>query len=125
ELLRIRVEKAERYNRELPEIKGLEIPYVPPYATHTYQSYCLRLTKDCRLDREELMTNLLRHGIATRRGVMASHLEKTYLDRIGRVSLPITEEATAHTMLIPLFATMTDEEQTYVIDALRDELGPA
>jgi len=125
ELLKVRIEKAERYNRELPEIKGLQIPYVPPYATHTYQSYCLRLTKDCRLDREELMTKLLHRGIATRRGVMASHLEKTYIDRIGPVSLPITEEATAHTMLIPLFATMTDEEQTYVIDALREELGPA
>src|SRR4029077_536211 len=59
ELLRIRIEKAERYNRELRAIKGLEIPFVPPYATHTYQSYCLRLTKDCRLDRETLMTNLL------------------------------------------------------------------
>src|SRR5438552_14072398 len=125
ELLRIRIEKAERYNRELPEIKGLEIPYVPPYATHTYQSYCLRLTKACRLDRETLMTNLLRRGIATRRGVMASHLEKTYTDRIGKVSLPVTEDATAHTMLIPLFATMTDEQQSYVIDALREELGPA
>jgi perosamine synthetase len=125
ELLRIRIEKAHRYDRELPAIKGLEIPYVPPYATHMYQSYCLRLTKDCRLDRETLMTNLLRRGISTRRGVMASHLEKTYTDRIGRVSLPITEEATEHTMLIPLFATMTDEEQTYVIDALREELGPA
>ena len=125
ELLRIRIEKAARYNRELPEIKGLEIPYAPPYATHTYQSYCVRLTKDCTLDREELMTNLLRRGIATRRGVMASHLEKTYTDRIGRVSLPVTEEATEHTMLIPLFATMTDEEQTYVIDALREELGSA
>jgi len=125
ELLKVRIEKAERYNRELPQIKGLEIPHVPPYATHTYQSYCLRLTKDCRFDREMLMTNLLHRGIATRRGVMASHLEKTYVDRIGKVSLPITEEATAHTMLIPLFATMTDEEQTYVIDALREELGPA
>src|SRR6266702_8854434 len=45
ELLRIRIAKAERYNKELPEIKGLVIPYVPPYATHTYQSYCLRLEK--------------------------------------------------------------------------------
>jgi dTDP-4-amino-4,6-dideoxygalactose transaminase len=26
-------------------------------------------------------------------------------------------------MLIPLYATMTDEEQTYVIDALREELA--
>src|SRR5712691_9496705 len=123
ELLRIRIAKAERYNKELPEIKGLVIPFVPPYATHTYQSYCLRLTKDCKLDRETLMTNLLHRGIATRRGVMASHLEKTYTDRIGKVSLPVTEDATRTTMLIPLFAAMTDDEQSWVIESLREELG--
>lgn len=125
ELLEARVERARRYNAELPEIRGLQIPWVPPYAEHTYQSYCVRLTKDCPLDREELMTRLLRRGIATRRGVMASHLEKTYTERIGRVSLPVTEEATRTTMLIPLYATMTEEEQSYVIDSLREELGPA
>jgi dTDP-4-amino-4,6-dideoxygalactose transaminase len=123
ELLRIRRKKAERYNEELAEVKGIEVPFVPKYAEHTYQSYCLRLTKDCRLDREELMTNLLRRGIATRRGVMASHLEKTYTDRQGKLSLPVTEEATRTTMLIPLFATMSDEEQSWVIESLREELG--
>ncbi len=123
ELLRIRREKAARYNRELAEVKGIETPYSPQYASHTYQSYCLRLTKDCRLDREELMTNLLRRGIATRRGVMASHLEKTYTDRYGTVSLPVTEEATRTTMLIPLFADMTEEQQSWVVQSLREELG--
>lgn len=123
ELLRLRRARAARYNEELPGIKGIEIPYVPEYAEHTYQSYCLRLTKDCRLDREDLMTNLLRRGVATRRGVMASHLEKTYTDRNGKVSLPVTEAATASTMLIPLYATMTDEEQSWVIESLREELG--
>jgi len=123
ELLRVRRDRAKRYNEELSEIRGIEVPYVPLYAEHTYQSYCLRLTKECRLDREELMTNLLRRGIATRRGVMASHLEKTYTSRYGRVSLPVTEEATRTTMLIPLYAAMTDEEQTYVIEALSEELG--
>jgi perosamine synthetase len=123
ELLRIRRAKAQRYNVELAEVKGIEVPFVPKYAEHTYQSYCLRLGKECRLDREELMTNLLRRGIATRRGVMASHLEKTYTSRQGTVSLPITEEATRTTMLIPLFATMSDEEQSWVIESLREELG--
>ena len=123
ELLGIRVAKATRYNAELAKIKGLEVPYTPPYATHTYQSYCVRLTKDARLEREELMSRLLKRGIATRRGVMASHLEKVYRDRVGKVSLPVTEEAARTTMLIPLFASMTDDEQSYVIDALREELG--
>jgi len=122
ELLSVRRAKAKRYNEELSEIGGIEVPYVPPYAEHTYQSYCLRLTKGT-LDREVLMTNLLRRGIATRRGVMASHLEKTYTSRYGGLSLPVTEEATRTTMLIPLYATMSVEEQTYVIDALREELG--
>ena len=125
ELLRIRVEKAKRYDRELGRIGGLAVPYVPPYATHTYQSYCLRLTPDARVEREELMTRLLRRGIATRRGVMASHLEQVYRDRVGRVALPITEDASRTTMLIPLFAAMTDDEQTYVIESLREELDPA
>jgi len=123
ELLGIRVAKATRYNAELAKIKGLEVPYTPPYATHTYQSYCVRLTKDARVEREELMSRLLKRGIATRRGVMASHLEKVYRDRVGKVWLPVTEEAARTTMLIPLFASMTDDEQTYVIDALREELG--
>jgi len=120
ELLRIRVAKAERYTRELTGLK-LRTPYTPPYATHTYQSYCLDL--DPSVDRDDLMARLLQRGVSTRRGVMASHLEKVYRDRVGQVSLPITEKKARSTMLIPLFATMTDDEQTYVIESLREELG--
>jgi perosamine synthetase len=123
ELLRIRVAKADRYGRELADLKKVRTPYTPPYATHTYQSYCLDL--DRSVDRDDLMARLLRRGVATRRGVMASHLEKVYRDRVGKVSLPITEEKARSTMLIPLFATMTDDEQTYVIESLREELAAA
>jgi len=123
ELLRIRVAKADRYTRELADLKKVRTPYTPPYATHTYQSYCLDF--DRSVDRDDLMAGLLRRGVATRRGVMASHLEKVYRDRVGKVSLPITEEKARSTMLIPLFATMTDDEQSYVIESLREELGAA
>ena len=123
ELLRIRVAKADRYSRELADLKKVRTPYTPPYATHTYQSYCLDF--DRSVDRDDLMARLLRRGVATRRGVMASHLEKVYRDRVGKVSLPITEEKARSTMLIPLFATMTDDEQSYVIESLREELGAA
>jgi dTDP-4-amino-4,6-dideoxygalactose transaminase len=123
ELLRVRVAKADRYGRELADLKKVRTPYTPPYATHTYQSYCLDL--DRSVDRDDLMARLLRRGVATRRGVMASHLEKVYRDRVGTVSLPITEEKARSTMLIPLFATMTDDEQSYVIESLREELATA
>ncbi len=126
ELLAARRERADRYKAELPKIRGLETPFVPAYgAPHTYQSYMVTLTTDCPLEREDLMTRMLHRGIATRRGIMASHLERTYTSRYGTVSLPVTEEVARTTMLIPLYATMTEDEQTYVIDALREELGPA
>ena len=125
ELLHDRRVRAERYNRELPAIRGIAIPFVPPYASHTYQSYVIRLTPDARLEREALMTNLLRRGVASRRGVMASHLEPVYLKRQGPVSLPHTELASTTTVTIPLYPQMTDDEQSYVIDALREELGAA
>jgi dTDP-4-amino-4,6-dideoxygalactose transaminase len=124
ELLAARRKRADRYNAELALIRGLGIPYVPAYgAPHTYQSYMVTLTKDCPLEREELMTRLLRRGIATRRGIMASHLERTYTSRYGTVSLPVTEEVARTTMLLPLYATMTEDEQSWVIDSLREELG--
>ena len=126
ELLAARRERADRYKAELPKIRGLETPFVPAYgAPHTYQSYMVTLTTDCPLEREDLMTRMLHRGIATRRGIMASHLERTYTSRYGTVSLPVTEEVARTTMLIPLYATMTEDEQTYVIDSLREELGAA
>ncbi len=126
ELLAARRTRAARYDAELATIRGLVPPFVPAYgAPHTYQSYMVTLTKDCPLEREELMIRLLRRGIATRRGIMASHLERTYTSRYGAVSLPVTEEVARTTMLLPLYATMTEDEQAYVIDALREELGPS
>jgi len=71
------------------------------------------------------MENLLARGIATRRGVMASHLERVYVSRVGRISLPVTEEAARSTVLLPLYPTMSEEEQGYVVKALLEELGPS
>src|SRR5207245_10469705 len=59
ELLRIRVAKAERYNAELARIRGLEVPYTPPYATHTYHSYCIRLTNAVKRHQAVLQNLLL------------------------------------------------------------------
>jgi dTDP-4-amino-4,6-dideoxygalactose transaminase len=117
ELLRIRREKAARYDRELADIERLATPYVPPYATHTYQSYCVDL--DPSVDRAEVMRKMAERGVATRRGVMATHLEKPYRSDL---SLPITEAKAKSTMLIPLFPSMGDAEQTLVIEALHAAL---
>jgi perosamine synthetase len=64
------------------------------------------------------MAKLADQGIATRRGVMASHLEPFYRERYPELSLPVTEAASAETLLLPLYVGMTEAEQDEVISSL-------
>jgi dTDP-4-amino-4,6-dideoxygalactose transaminase len=104
---------AERYNAALAHVPYLETPYDPPYATRTWQSYCLRLLPGSPLQRTQLMRALLVEGVATRRGVMAIHEELAYPGEYR--ALTHTEAASRDVMMLPLFPDLTEEEQDYVI----------
>lgn len=118
-ILERRLEIGKRYNQAFADLDFIETPYEPPYAKHTYQSYCLRVAHNSPKTRDEIMQAMQAAGIATRRGVMASHLEPFYVNKYGRVSLPVTEQATRDTILLPIYAQMTDQELETVIHALR------
>jgi perosamine synthetase len=105
---------AERYSASLAGIPSIEAPKEPEYATRTWQSYPVRVGPG--VSALDLMRRLMREGIATRRGIMAIHLEQAYADRA--VSLPHTEAAAADTVLLPLFVGLTDRAQDYVVDRI-------
>lgn len=122
-ILTRRRELAQRYNTLLGTIDGLTTPYAPEYAPHTYQSYCVRLDPERCAARDDVMERMLQRGIATRRGVMAIHEEPSYRALAAGVSLPETEAATRHTLLLPLFYEMTEAQQDRVVEALRESVG--
>jgi dTDP-4-amino-4,6-dideoxygalactose transaminase len=116
-----RVELAEKYTRALRSIPGLLSPHIPDYAAPNYQSYAVRVTAEYPLSRDRLMQALLDRGIGTRRGIMNSHQEPAYAGE-DHYHLPHSEEARDRVLLLPLYPTMTDEEQEYVLWQIR-ELG--
>ncbi len=123
-ILRCRQRLAARYNEKLSHLTGVTTPFVPDYATHTYQSYALRLDPACTPPREQIMAEMLEWGVATRRGVMAIHEEPYYrLTRQVQTSLPVTEAATRNTLLLPMYTTMSEAEQDYVVEAFQQCLG--
>ena len=109
---------ARRYAELLDGCEWLSVPYEPSDRRHTYQSYCVRIAAPRQ--REEIMALLASRGIATRRGVMAIHLEPYYRQQFPDVVLPITEACTLETLLLPLFPGLTDGEQGMVAEALLD-----
>ncbi len=125
-ILTARQRLAARYGWLLAEIPGASVPFVPEGLTHTYQSYAVRLDPACTPPRERIMELMLRQGVATRRGIMAIHEEpyyKRYHQRQGReVRLPVTEAITRETLLLPIYTTLTEDEQNFVVIALRDAL---
>lgn len=122
-ILQRRLEIGGRYNQAFADLDFVETPFEPPYAKHTYQSYCLRIAHNAPKTRDEIMAAMQAAGIATRRGVMAAHLEPFYLNTFGRVQLPVTEDATRSTILLPIYAQMTEAEVETVIATFRKVLN--
>ena len=121
ELVARRRALASRYNELLGNIEGLRLPFEPSWARSNWQSYCVRLPD--RVDQRTVMQNLLDQGIATRRGIMCSHREAPYADEKPRHDLRQSELAQDQAILLPIYAQMSEDDQTRVATALRAELS--
>jgi len=74
------------------------------------------------------MQALLDQGISTRRGVMNIHLEGAYADRGShRAATSLTRSVSAQqqTIILPLYAQMTELDIVRVVETLRQALADA
>jgi perosamine synthetase len=120
ELVARRRAHASRYAELLGNIEGLSLPAEPEWAHSNWQSYCVRLPN--HVDQKEVMQNLLDQGIATRRGIMCSHREAPYLNGKQRHDLRQSELAQDHSILLPIYAQMSEDDLVSVADTLKIEL---
>jgi perosamine synthetase len=111
---------AARYFGLLGNFEGLRLPAEPDWARSNWQSLCVCLPD--HLDQRTVMQNLLDQGIATRRGIMCSHREPSYADVEQRYELLQSERAQDRSILLPIYAQMSEQDQARVADALRKEL---
>jgi dTDP-4-amino-4,6-dideoxygalactose transaminase len=121
---------AARYHDLLADIPGLIFPKEPDWARTNWQSYCVRLPDHA--DQRQVMQQLLDEGIATRRGIMCAHLEPAYSApntwRCAQAhckpggscpNLAESERAQNQGIILPLFDTLTEEQQAKVAQSLR------
>jgi perosamine synthetase len=116
EILERRRRLAKRYTEAIGQMPYVEAPHDPPYATRTWQAYCASLREGSPVRRADLLQRLLDDGIAAKGGVMAIHNQPAYAG--SAADLPFTEVAARDSFMLPLFPSMTDEQQEYVISRL-------
>lgn len=107
---------AVRYAELLGEAPWLSLVREPSYARTNWQSFCVRLPDSA--DQRTVMQAMLDAGIATRRGIMCAHREDVYASQPLRMSLPESEAAQDHAIVLPLYPQMTDEDQQKVASTL-------
>lgn len=111
------------YGALLSPIAGLRAPAEPSWARSNWQSYCVTLPAGA--NQAEVMQTLLDQGISTRRGVMNTHMEPAYLGLPNhRVAdaLPRSVAAQHNTIMLPLYAQMSEIDVELVVSTLQHAL---
>jgi dTDP-4-amino-4,6-dideoxygalactose transaminase len=109
---------AMRYQEGLSDIPGLRCVADPDHGTTNFQSFWIEVAEPFPLSRDQLLARLAENDISARRGIMAAHREPAY-EAAGPVSLPVTERLTDTTLILPLFHTLSQDDQDRVIQAVR------
>lgn len=115
-----RRELAARYAALLHDVPGLTPVRDPEHGQSNFQSYWVLLEEDFPVGRDDLLAALAAAGVSARRGIMAAHLEPAYADHPS-APLPVTERLTGDSLILPLFHTMTEEQQDRVVTVLREQ----
>jgi len=106
-----RQEIANTYNQAFENIKSITIPKVRKDVFHAYHLYVIQVEA-----REELYNYLHEHDILVQVHYIPVHWHP-YYQELGykKGSLPITENLYKYCLSLPMYPSLTDEEQEYVI----------
>jgi len=96
---------------------GVDTPYEAPWVRHVFHLYVVRSKR-----REEMLGRLKAKGIGA--GVhypVPLHRQPAYVAQgYAGVRLPVTEQVAAEVVSLPMYPELTEEQLTYVANAVRE-----
>ena len=109
--LKRRQKIAVRYNEAFKRIADIQTPYASPDVFHAYHLYIIQVP-----DRLDLYNYLHENGIYAHVHYIPLHLMPYYREQGNKPGdLPVAEKYYSRCLSLPMFPTLTDEEQEYVI----------
>jgi perosamine synthetase len=110
---------ASRYTKELGSLTQLSVFETPPDAYCTYHQYPIKLNEGSHCQRDKLADKLREKGVAT-----AVYYPKTLykVPHISSVTIsaecPIAERTTEQALCLPIFPSLAEDDQWYIIDSI-------
>jgi perosamine synthetase len=124
EILERRREVAFRYRDLLTGIEGLQLPCSDD-ASHERSWFVYAVALPADVDREGVIAELERRGVASARYLPCIHLQAYMRERFGfgEGLCPVAEELSRRTLALPFHTRLAADDQAHVADALRAALS--
>lgn len=119
-----RQQLAKRYFTELADLPLILPADADFMGVHSWHLFVVRLKANSKLGRDELILRLSELGIGTSVHYIPLHKHPYWRDtyQLEPEQFPVSEAAYHAMLSLPLYTKMTDEDQTRVINALRELL---
>ena len=119
-----RQEMAARYDRELADLPLLLPPHAQPGDLHAWHLYVLRLSSNAPVARDEFIQKMSDRGIGCSVHFIPLHLHPYWYEtyELKPESFPQALRAFSGAVSIPLYTKMSDDDQTRVIQTMREIL---
>jgi perosamine synthetase len=124
--LKRRMQIADRYHEAFQELNELDLPLVvggKEGTTHSWHLYVIRLNlQRLQIDRNRFIDELKRKGIGTSVHFIPLHIHPYYREVYGYQSddFPVAYETYQRIISLPIYARMTDDDVTRVIESVTD-----
>jgi len=114
---------AARYNEGFAGIEELQVPAVPPYSTHAWHLYMLRLRLErLSIDRAEFVERLRGRNIGVSVHFIPLHVHPYYRETYGYApdDFPVAYREYLREISLPIYPSMSDDDVDSVIAAVSD-----
>ncbi|RJP22484.1 MAG: DegT/DnrJ/EryC1/StrS family aminotransferase [Candidatus Abyssobacteria bacterium SURF_5] len=119
EIIRLRTRLAARYQEEISRLPALRLPEWPKGAVPNFQSFVVEAL-DEKISRDLLLRHMNERGIESKPGIQPIHNEPAYAGSVRDADLPETMRAAGRSFFLPLYPGMTDDDQTLVLQVLKE-----
>lgn len=115
---------ASRYYKELKSLPLILPADARDGDIHAWHLYVLRLSDKSKVTRDDVIDFLSKEGIGTSVHYVPLHRQPYWKERynLNANMFPVADKAYENMLSIPLYTRMNDEDQTRVINALKDIL---
>ena len=126
ELVAARRHNAATLSDGLSGLHGIEIPLELPGRTHVWHQYTIRVTDDCSISRDELVTRLGEKGIGA--GIYYPRLLSDYgayseNARVRVEDVPVARRIAGEVLSLPVHPHLSESNLAQIIESVRDLVG--